>query len=79
MSHWNYRVVKTKRVCGPRREEEICYGIHEVFYNDKGDPVSCTEHPVGIVSESAEHFEWIFKLMNKALEKPILDKEEFAK
>lgn len=40
MSHWNYRIVKTKE-----NDEWITYAIHEVYYFDDG--ISWTERPVG--------------------------------
>ena len=34
---WNYRVVV----------KECQYNIHEVYYNDKGEPEFFTEDPIG--------------------------------
>jgi len=39
MSHWNYRIVKTKE------NGWITYAIHEVYYFDEG--VGWTERPIG--------------------------------
>lgn len=37
MSHWNYRLVK--RLDGG-------YGLHEVYYNAKGEPWAMTDNPI---------------------------------
>lgn len=69
---WNYRVVKNNR--GE-------FGIHEAYYNKKGDkkPHSITSTPVDVYSsESLDGLKWVIKHMKKALDKPILNYGDFC-
>ena len=45
--NWNHRVL--------RRKDPVhgdWYGVHEVYYNDAGEPTMCTQEPASICGES---------------------------
>lgn len=77
MSYWNYRVL-AKKV-----GNEIEYGLYEVYYDDEDNPTSCSTNscnPLCYSSEGNEPIEslnWILEVMKKALEKPIIDYDNF--
>jgi len=71
--HWNFRIVKHKHKHGDY------YAIHEVFYNDKNKPRSCTKDPVDITSEEIKGIRWCLNKMRLALKKPVLDYDYFEK
>ena len=75
MSHWNYRILAKKG-------NEIIYGIYEVHYDDNDIPVGFTENPVypitfGGEGDPVESLKWQFDAMKTALDKPILDYDNF--
>ena len=69
MSYWNYRVL------------EDSYGtlaIHEVYYDEKHNPVSCTADPIDIAGcESIFEIAKMMDMMRKALKMPILREDDF--
>lgn len=69
---WNYRVLRHKH------EDEEWFAIHEVYYNDKGEPDSCTVDPVDVRSrEGVEGIRAILDMMHKAIGQPVLDYDSF--
>lgn len=73
---WNYRIVR-KEI-----NEEVVYGIHEVYYNSKlpeykEDPDSCisaiTEEACAPFGESLDELRADCERFSKAVELPILD------
>ena len=78
---WNYRVVKRTseeilRMAGDT-EREITYSIHEAYYGtvDKAD--SITTEPVYPSGESIKELKDDLELYTKALDKPVLNWEDF--
>ena len=72
----NYRVVKRKELEG--NEMIDVYGIHECYYNDCGIESGITVDPVRIDwSESIDDLDEKLELMKKALEKPVLNYDDF--
>lgn len=71
---WNHRVLRHVK-----ESDDVWYGIHEVFYNDKGEPDSCTEHLMKPMGASPEELKQELELMVKSIEKPILDYEYFER
>lgn len=69
---WNYRVVRRQGPDGP------VFGIHEVYYNGEDEPRSCTKKPVGPMSDDVEELMKEIDRMKQALDKPVLDYEEFG-
>ena len=65
---WNYRVVKDGEF----------YSIHEAYYNKGNDKArSITETSVLPVGEDVKELRWILERMLEALDKPVLDYEDF--
>lgn len=46
MRSWNYRIVKYKDGSG--------YGLHEVHYDENGQPWSMTDNPINFTAEDSE-------------------------
>ena len=55
------------------------YGIHEVFYDKKGNPISCTQDPVEVCGDNKEDIMLSYLLMGEAFNKPVLDYSEIGK
>ena len=66
---WNYRVMKHK-------DEVPYYHIHEVFYNEDGSVMACSEYQCSPFGETAEELKADFELMAGAFERPVLSYEE---
>ena len=47
---WNYRIVKYSK----RKNAEDWYGIHEVYYDNDGNPMGMTVEPVSFGGETSE-------------------------
>lgn len=65
---WNYRVLR-KGYIGL----EYTYAIHEVYYDENGKPVMCTENPVCPMGENPIELKEDLDRYRQALGKPILD------
>lgn len=69
---WNFRIVRYHDGSG--------YGLHEVFYNDDGVPVSMTEKPDGFAADPDEGPESIIEQLDAArrdaVNQPVLDEPE---
>lgn len=78
MTHWNYRIVKYRPgvKVAPGASED-CYGLHEVYYNSKGEPWAMTSDPRGFIGETPEE---LIDALNMALrdaqERPVLEEPE---
>jgi len=72
LSHWNHRVIKRSF---PRANGnvDVMYGIHEVYYDADGKPVTCTKEAVEVVGENEEALQQTLEWMKLALTKPVLD------
>lgn len=66
---WNYRVMTLNR--------GESYGIHEVYYDDKGCPNAYTENDMKPFGENIDELRNDLKWMLAALDKPILTPQEF--
>ena len=65
---WNYRVIK-------HAEEQ--FSIHEVYYDEEGNPQSMTVNPVSAFGETLEELKDDALLISVALTKPVLDAKMF--
>lgn len=72
-SHWNHRVLRFAN-----QHHGGWFAIHEVYYR-KGVPESYTVEPCKITAESLEDLRWMLEQMLLALDKPILDGDNFPK
>ncbi len=79
MSHWNYRLIHRKCTMPGVIGHEDYYAIHEVFYDDKGEPNGVTENEVAIHGSSlTEAIECKMK-MAAALRIPVLEWDDLVK
>lgn len=82
MSHWNYRILATHiQDSGELGKHDVRFAIHEVHYDDD-IPVGFTENPVYPITfdgegDPIESLKWQFDAMKTALDKPILDYDNF--
>lgn len=87
---WNYRILaetyhrasegEVEYLTPPEEGEETEYyfQIHEVYYDKDGKAESHTVNPCSIISEQGKDgIRWVLEQMLKALDRPILDKENF--
>lgn len=69
---WNYRIV--------RYRDEGGYGLHEVYYDDDGQPWAMTEKPCGFACHVEEGPVGVQESLATALEdatqRPVLDEPE---
>lgn len=68
MGFWNYRVIL--------KDDE--YAIHEVYYDDQGEPEACTVDPVGPVGDTLADLVKDMDHYLRALKRPVLEYEDFA-
>lgn len=66
---WNYRVVRRKYPDG-----EVLYQMHEVYYDNDGNPDGVSACPVDVTSDAGvDGIKWVLTSMQEAAEKPVLD------
>lgn len=63
---WNYRIVKTTFEQGDR------YAIHEVYYDESGNPTSRTVEPCCPIGDTLEELRAEMERYLQAMNKPIL-------
>ena len=68
---WNYRIIESKE------DGEIIRQIHEVFYDDDGNPEMHGINPAIIIWNEDEEGGAILEMMNKAFDLPVLTEEDF--
>lgn len=73
--HWNHRVLVHHQKIG--RKKYTHYAIHEVYYNKKNVPISCSLHPDPLLSEDKSELKELFLMMASAFGKPILEYDSF--
>ncbi len=66
---WNYRVIRTED------EGDVCYAIHECYYDKKGDaiPASWTKEAVEVLSDTRVGLFWVLATMTEAVARPVLE------
>lgn len=69
---WNYRVIKLID------ETIITYGIHEVYYDDEGEPESYTSEPIRLSAETFVELSLVLARILDALKKPVLSPDDFG-
>jgi len=75
---WNYRIVKqTFPPSGPDGEIHEDYAIHEVYYDDDGNPESLSAEPAKAVGNDLNDLRNEFENMSAALSQPVLNYEDF--
>ena len=73
---WNYRVIHRKTT---DPEEPDTFAIHEVYYNNGGSPVMVTVSEIAPISDSYNGLDKVLKHYMKAIQKPILEYEDFTR
>jgi len=76
---WNYRIVRRieKRETCP---DEVMLYVHEAYYPKRGaKPDSITKDPIVIFGEDNDSIRWVLGQIEKALEQPVLNYEDFVK
>ena len=71
---WNYRIVKRSY---PNSKWDDTYSIHEAYYNEEGQADSITVEGIEPVGETPKELKQSLEMMLKALDKPILNYEDF--
>jgi hypothetical protein len=74
-NYWNYRILARKV------SNEVQFGIYEVHY-ENDVPVACTQNPIlplqfASEGDPIESFNWQMDAFRRALEKPILNYDDF--
>lgn len=81
MGHWNYRVVKRSTDEDGNTLDEPVFAVHEAYYKEDDDiPEWITSTPMAPLGSTLDELrEVLIELMGHALNKPVLEWEEFAK
>lgn len=74
MSHWNYRVIRNVD-----NDDNEWFTIHEVYYNDKGEPDGVTANPVSLFGETDGELQSSLMKMLDATNLPVIDMAVFDK
>jgi len=61
---WNYRIVEYEHGAG--------FGLHEVYYDDDGEPDAMSQHPAGFVGETVDELNEALTMAKRAAERPVL-------
>lgn len=72
--HWNYRIIRHTPVDGAGF---VSYAIHEVHYDEAGNPVAVSENPIRLVADTPQDLASDLELMEDATRKPTLDYDSF--
>ncbi len=75
MSHWNYRVIEFNDGAEP------WYAIHEVYYDDAGEPNGYSAKPAIVIGSNIDgdrdSLRWTLDRMHEALDQPVLHEADF--
>jgi len=75
---WNNRIVKqttTYTVNGEKITEDS-YGIHEVFYNRKGEIINRTDRAIDVVGDTMKELRDSYEMLGEAFEQDVLVEDE---
>lgn len=70
---WSHRVVRRQYPSG-----EVSFALHEVYYDDAGEPTACTEGAVAPFGESLGELRRDLERMLSALDQPVLHLSEIG-
>ncbi len=68
---WNHRILRRTF------EGETFYAVHEVYYDENGNPNGCTDESVSPKGETMDELRSDILSFHDALTKPILNYEDF--
>lgn len=78
---WNHRVIRRVRPEAMNLEAPgepyVEFAIHEVFYDETGNPNECTEDAVAPYGTNLAELKECLELNMKALEAPVLEYDYF--
>ena len=77
MSGWNYRIVRKNVYMGKTIAPEVMYGIHETYYNGEDKPTAITTDHMRPYGETLDELKSDLEKMVAALDKPVLNWEDF--
>lgn len=66
---WNYRIIRYKKGGG--------YGLHEVFYDNRGEPDMMTERAIEFTGDTPDEVISQLKMALVDTKQPILDASQF--
>lgn len=72
--HWNHRIVN----CPSKNDGEDWYECKEVYYDNFGIAISCTENPARVHGETVEEIVVTLERMLKAASLPTLHEDNFS-
>jgi hypothetical protein len=72
---WNYRLMRFP-VPAEHSETGYWHAVHEVYYNENGEPHGHTERKVGVGGDTPEEVRQAYELMGQSFSKPILHYSE---
>ena len=75
LKNWNHRIIHQRVKCLGEWEDQ--FSIHEVYYDEFGNPINHTIDAVSPRGDSIEDLKWVLDKMKEALEHPILSYENF--
>ena len=61
---WNYRIIRDNR--------DLSLAIHEVYYNEAGQPTKMGAEPAVVISEEVSGIGDVLVMMRSACRKPVL-------
>ena len=76
MMTWNHRIIRRVHHHSDGTTSES-FMVHEVYYDDAGRPVSCTEEGVEPYGETLEELVEELKMFSQAAGMPILEYDQF--
>jgi len=71
---WNHRVLYHAPT---DKNPDEWFAIHEVYYDENGKPTMCTKEPVEPFGESLDELKEDMQWFLAALDKPVLNFEDF--
>ena len=76
---WNHRLIAHIEENENENEEEVYFQIHEVYYDNDGEPEGYTKNGVSVGSDSLEGINWVLDKMKECIDKPIFLADDFPK
>jgi len=73
--NWNHRVIHQRVKCLEEWEDQ--FSIHEVYYDEFGNPINHTIDAISPKGDSIEDLKWVLDKMQESLKHPILSYENF--
>jgi hypothetical protein len=70
---WAYRIIRH-----PNEDGKQVYGIHEVYFDDKGNVHSWTDHPTAVANSVDELIKLLFKMLDACFEEKVIAFKDIA-